>query len=167
MPDDLINYREALVRHHMRCEEAGQYERALATFYHPRYEIVGTGEVHDGEYAVRQFYADGQQFLPEIRYENTTLRHAGDAVLVETVCVGQHLGRLRGLPATGRSVRIPMCNIFEFDGRRLMCERTYFDLHSMLAQIGFAPDHKTVHGRLSMVASYPLTLLRALWRSRL
>ena len=54
--------------------------------------------------------------------------------------LGTHEGELRGIPATGRTFRVPMVAIFEFgdaahpDG--ITCERVYFDSASMLTQLG-------------------------------
>ena len=45
--------REAVVREHMDSENRQDFEATMATFSHPRYELIATGEVHDGEAAVR------------------------------------------------------------------------------------------------------------------
>ena len=41
------------MREHMESENAHDFDMTIATFGHPRYEIVPTGEVYDGEEAVR------------------------------------------------------------------------------------------------------------------
>jgi hypothetical protein len=45
--------REAVVREHLASENAHDFDTTIATFGHPRYELVATGDVYDGEEAVR------------------------------------------------------------------------------------------------------------------
>ncbi len=53
---DLRERHEALVREHMESENHHDFELTLGTFGHPRYEIVPTGDVFDGEDAVRRYF---------------------------------------------------------------------------------------------------------------
>ena len=46
---DVRAAREAVVREHMDSENRQDFEATMATFAHPRYELIATGEVHDGE----------------------------------------------------------------------------------------------------------------------
>ena len=45
--------REAVVREHMESENVHDFDTTIETFSHPRYEIIPTGDVYDGESAVR------------------------------------------------------------------------------------------------------------------
>jgi hypothetical protein len=40
--------REKLVIEHMETENAHDYDATIETFDHPRYELIGTGDVFDG-----------------------------------------------------------------------------------------------------------------------
>ena len=42
---DLRARREAVVREHLASENAHDFETTIATFGHPRYELVATGDV--------------------------------------------------------------------------------------------------------------------------
>src|SRR5205807_8669212 len=42
--DDLRAQRESLVREHMESENRHDFEATLATFAHPRYELIASGE---------------------------------------------------------------------------------------------------------------------------
>jgi hypothetical protein len=42
---DLRARREAVVREHMESENAHDFDTTIATFGHPRYELVATGDV--------------------------------------------------------------------------------------------------------------------------
>ena len=128
-------HREALVRRHMEAENVHDFDTVIATFGHPRYELVPTGEVHDGEEAVRGYFRESRAAFPDQRNELVALRHADDAVVVEFWLLGTHRGPLRGLAPTGKPFRSRMAAFFLFEGERLVCERVYFDAAGLLAQL--------------------------------
>ena len=45
-----------LVREHMQSENEHRFDDTLETFDRPRYEIMATGDVHDGHDAVAEYY---------------------------------------------------------------------------------------------------------------
>jgi steroid delta-isomerase-like uncharacterized protein len=134
---DLRQRREAVVRSHMEAENVQDFETVMGTFSHPRYEIVPTGQVHDGDAAVRQYFKDTRTAFPDQRNELIALRHADDAVVVEFWLLGTHRGALGGVAPSGKSFRVQMTALFLFegDGDRIVCERVYFDSASLLRQI--------------------------------
>jgi steroid delta-isomerase-like uncharacterized protein len=136
----LREHREALVREHMDSENVHDFDTTIGTFAHPRYEIVPTDEVYDGESEVRRYFAETRTAFPDQRNELIALHHADDAVIVEFDLLGTHLGPLRGIPATGRSFRTRMTAFFIFAGERIACERVYFDQLSILRQLGLVPE---------------------------
>jgi steroid delta-isomerase-like uncharacterized protein len=156
--------REAIVREHMDSENRHEFDDTLDTFDHPRYELIATGEVHDGPEEVMQYFQDSRTAFPDQRNELLALHHADDAVLVEAVIRGTHLGRLGGLPPTGRSYELPILAIFMFDDDKLACERVYFDANTVLRQLGVARDPLSIIGRLGTLVSHPLTIGRGLVR---
>jgi steroid delta-isomerase-like uncharacterized protein len=127
--------REQIVRRHMESENAHDFVTALATFKHPRYELVATGEVHDGAEAVQEYFKATRTAFPDQRNEIISLRHADDAVITEFWLMGTHKGVLLGMPGTGRSFRCRMMAFFLFDGPDLVCERVYFDAGTILRQL--------------------------------
>jgi steroid delta-isomerase-like uncharacterized protein len=137
--DSLHSRRDAVVREHMASENRHDFEVTLATFAHPRYEIVPTGEVYDGAEEVSRYYATSRTTFPDQRNELRALHYADDAVIAEFDLLGTHLGPLRGIPPTGRTFRCPMVAVFVFDGDRIVCERVYFDTATILRQLGLAP----------------------------
>ncbi len=159
--------REAVVREHMESENRHDFDTTIDTFSHPRYEIVPTGDVYDGEAAVRAYYEETRRAFPDQRNELVSLRHAEDAVIVEFDLLGTHGGPLRGLPPTGRSFRARMTAFFVFDGERIVCERVYFDQATIMRQLGVAHDPSSTAGRLSTLVSHPVTIGRALLGSAL
>jgi steroid delta-isomerase-like uncharacterized protein len=138
MPDErerLRERREATVRRHMERENVHDFDAVMETFSHPRYEIVPTGQVHDGEAAVRQYFRDTRAAFPDQRNEPISLRHADDAVIAEFWLLGTHQGPLLGIAPTGKSFRCQMTAFFLFEGEDLVCERVYFDSATILRQL--------------------------------
>jgi steroid delta-isomerase-like uncharacterized protein len=158
--------REAVVHQHMQSENEHDFDATIDTFSHPRYEIVPTGDVFDGEDAVRRYYADSRRAFPDQRNELIALYHIDDGVVVEFDLLGTHLGPLRALAPTGRAFRCRMTAFFMFDGERIVCERVYFDQATILRQLGLAHDPVSLAGRVSLLLSHPLTVGRALLRGR-
>lgn len=159
--------REAVVREHMESENVHDFDTTIQTFAHPRYEIIPTGDVFDGEEQVRAYFAETRRAFPDQRNELISLRHAEDAVIVEFDLLGTHLGPLRSLPPTGRAFRTRVCAFFIFEGDRIVCERVYFDQLSILRQLGIAHDPSSLAGRASMLVNHPLTIGRALLKDGL
>jgi steroid delta-isomerase-like uncharacterized protein len=164
MDADLRARREALVIEHMESENVHEFDVTLATFHHPRYEIVPTGDVYDGAEAVNAYFQQTRRAFPDQRNELITLHHADDAVIIEFWLRGTHLGSFRGLPPTGRSFECKTVAVFVFEEDRLVCERAYFDSATILRQLGIAHDPLTLRGRLATVANHPLTIAGALLR---
>ena len=133
---ELREHRERLVREHMESENRHEFDVTMATFHHPRYEIIPTGEVHDGEEAVAAYFAESRAAFPDQRNETIALRHADDAVIVEFWLRGTHEGELRGIPPTGQAFEVRCVAFFLFDEDRLVGERVYFDTATILGQLG-------------------------------
>jgi steroid delta-isomerase-like uncharacterized protein len=134
---DLRSRREAVVRQHMDAENVHDFETVMGTFAHPRYEIIPTGQVHDGDAAVRQYFKDTRTAFPDQRNEPISLRHTDDAVVTEFWLLGTHRGPLLGVAPTGRSFRVRMLALFLFEegGDGIVCERVYFDSATLLRQL--------------------------------
>ncbi len=136
--NDLRQFRERLVREHMELENIHDFDATLDTFAHPRYEIIPTGEVFDGEAEVRRYFAETRAAFPDQRNELIALYHSDDAVIIEFWLRGTHEGPLHGIDATGRAFECRTLSIFVFEGDRLVCERAYFDALTILIQLGVA-----------------------------
>ena len=149
---DLRARRETIVRRHMESENTHELEVTLGTFKHPRYELVATGRVYDGEAEVREYFRETRAAFPDQRNEVIALHHTDDGVLAEFWLLGTHKGPLLGIPPTGRAFRVRMAALFIFAGEGsaegIACERVYFDSRSILRQL--------------LAGAGPLTWLRVL-----
>ena len=159
--------RQAVLDAHSAAESARDLDGVLATFHHPRYEIVPTGEVFDGEEAVRAYHAENFRGVPDFTVTPKRVFHADDAVLEEAVVSGTHLGTYHGLPPTGRYVELPVLGIYLFEEDRLVCERVYYDILTMLRALGVARDPESVMGQVTTLLNHPIHLARAFGRDLL
>jgi steroid delta-isomerase-like uncharacterized protein len=165
MNDDALHVaRAAVVREHMESENRHAFDTTIQTFSHPRYELVATGEVFDGEAEVRRYFAQTRAAFPDQRNRLLALHPSGDSVVAEFVLEGTHRGPLRGLPPTGRAFAMTACAVFSFGpgSNRIRCERVYFDAATILRQLGLASDPRSTRGRLEAAIAHPLTIGRAL-----
>jgi steroid delta-isomerase-like uncharacterized protein len=150
---DVQARREQVVLDHFRDEVAQQWDDVLATFPHPRYEVVATETVHDGDAAVRGYYAETRVAFPDQRHELIALRHSEDAVVVEFHLLGTHRGPLGPVPATGSPFKVRMTAYFVFDDReRLVAERIYFDQLTLLRQLISGLNLRSPAGILKLLA---------------
>jgi steroid delta-isomerase-like uncharacterized protein len=129
--------REAVVREHMDSENRHDFEATLATFAHPRYELMATGQVYDGRDEVLAYFAATRGAFPDQRNEIVSLRHTDDAVVVELDLLGTNDGPLLGMEPTGKPFRCRMAAFFIFEpgGDGIVCERVYFDSSTILGQV--------------------------------
>jgi predicted ester cyclase len=134
-PPDLRRRREAVVREHMASENESRFDDTLRTFTHPRYELIGTGQVYDGVDEVTSYYAASRGVFPDQRNEVKAIHPAEGAVVVEFDLLGTHTGSLAGEDPTGRSFRCPMVALFIFEGEGIVCERVYFDSGTIYRQL--------------------------------
>jgi steroid delta-isomerase-like uncharacterized protein len=168
-PKDRQSARIALVEEHIRLENDHDLEGVLRTFGETaRYDDEPWDEHYTGPDGVRRFYAQLMKALPDLEIAVQRRHVAEDAVLVEVVIRGTHLGAWRGLPATGRRVEFPLCGVYTFDaGDRLAGERIYYDRGSVLRQLGVFHEPRSLLGQICIAATHPITIARAFLRKLL
>lgn len=165
LDDATRQVREKVVLDHMHDERRRDWDDVLSTFPHPRYELIGSMTVHDGDRAVRKYYVESRISFPDQSNELISLRHSDDAVIVEFWLTGTHRGPLHKIPPTGCRFRVRMTAYFIFDEETLVCERVYFDRLTMVRQLlgglnmkrpaNWILAARLVRGLLSMSAAEP------------
>jgi steroid delta-isomerase-like uncharacterized protein len=166
---DRVRARVALVEEHIRHENAHNMEAVLRTFGPTaHYDDAPWGEHYEGRNGVRAFYDQLMQALPDLEIDVQRWHVTEEAVLVEVVIRGTHLGKWRGLPATGRRVEFPLCGVYTFDAHDLLAgEKIYYDRGTVLRQLGVFHEPTSVRGQISILATHPATIARALARKLL
>jgi steroid delta-isomerase-like uncharacterized protein len=141
--DDLRRRRLATLERHFRSEVDHDWDTCLATFSgNPHYEIMPTGQVHDGDDEVLAYHRNQRIAFPDQRHENVRI-HVGDddTVITEFDLIGTNTGEFLGSPPTGKAFRVPTIAVFFFgtgddDRDKIVNERVYLDTASLLRQIG-------------------------------
>ena len=134
-PDEKQSARIAIVERHILLENQHDLEGVVSTF-------GGTARYDDEPWD----------------------EHYGgrEAILVEVMIRGTHLGEWKGLPATGRRVELPLCGVYTFDADdRLAGERIYYDRGTVLRQLGVFHEPVSRVGRICTLATHPLTIATA------
>jgi len=126
---ELWRRREELVLRLVVGENDRDLEAIMATFTRPRYEIVPSGVVFDGDEAVRQMILRQWADLPRMQHAAEAIFHAEHGLVVETrtTCPGTPIDMLS-------------INLFQFEGEGLVLERCYFDRMLFAAQLQSIDD---------------------------
>jgi steroid delta-isomerase-like uncharacterized protein len=162
-PDEKQSARIATVEQHIRLENQHDLEGVLSTFGDTaKYDDEPWDEHYQGRDGVRRFYTQLMTALPDLEIEVRRRHVASEAILVEVMIRGTHLGGWKGLPATGRRVELPLCGIYTFDADdRLAGERIYYDRGTVLRQLGVFHEPDRLLGRICTLATHPLTIAAA------
>jgi steroid delta-isomerase-like uncharacterized protein len=166
IPRDRRSARLATVEQHIRLENEHDLEGVVGTFGDtPRYDDEPWGEHYEGRDGVRAFYQQLMKALPDLHIEVERRHVTDDAILIEVMIRGTHLGGWRGLPATGRRVKFPLCGVYTFDtDDRLAGEKIYYDRGTVLRQLGVFHEPQTALGQIFILATHPVTMARAFVR---
>jgi steroid delta-isomerase-like uncharacterized protein len=162
--------RLAIVEEHIAHENQHDLDGIMATFGDAaRYDDEPWDDHHVGRDSVRAFYAELLRAMPDFHIDVRQRYGTGEAVVLEVIVSGRHLGSWRGLPPTGRAISFQLCAIFTFDNDdRLAGEKIYYDRATILRQLGVFHEPDRALGRLNTLLMHPLTMARVvgrmLWR---
>jgi steroid delta-isomerase-like uncharacterized protein len=161
--------RIAIVEQHIRLENAHDLEGVLGTFGDAaRYDDEPWSEHYDGRNGVAKFYQQLMKALPDLEIVVQRRYVTDEAIVVEVVIRGTHLGGWRGLPATGRRIEFLLCGVYTFDANdRLAGEKIYYDRGTVLRQLGVFHEPQSLLGQLSILVTHPVTIVRAFARKLL
>jgi steroid delta-isomerase-like uncharacterized protein len=128
-----------LAEAHIRAFNERVWSRA-ADIYAPDLMVVEPGGTTRG---IDAFVGHGQGFVaafPDSRMEVTTIIESGNHAVAEGVYVGTHTGPLATpqgeVPPTGRTLRLPICLVFEVTAGRIASNHAYYDQMTLAAQLG-------------------------------
>jgi steroid delta-isomerase-like uncharacterized protein len=97
---------------------------------------MATGQEHKTPAGVLQML----QYFYHIAFDATaTLNNAVYAdkqAVLESDFIGKHIGEFAGIPATGKSVRVPLCVVYDQENDRIKRGRVYFEIPVLMAQLG-------------------------------
>ena len=108
------------------------------------YDEVATQRRVQGPDAIVEAVKGWRKAFPDAKGTVTRAFESADTVGLEILWEGTQRGPLESpqgtIPPTGRSVRIPAAQVVSFRNEKISETKHYFDLMSMLAQIGAIPS---------------------------
>lgn len=107
------------------------------------YEEEATGRRAVGGDAIVQVIEPWKRAFPDIAYSVKDTIGSADALVLEIEWTGTHLGPLVSpfgtIPPTKKFGKTPAVQVARFDGEKIRELRHYFDMLSLLRQMGLAP----------------------------
>ena len=159
-----VGARVKLVDDHVLAEVEHDLDRIMRTWGEaPWFDDVAWDEQSYGRDAVREHYDELLTSFPDLAIDVNARHVTEDAVILEVVVSGTHLGQWRDLPPLGHRVKSRVCAIYTFDEQGLLkLERTYYDKAAVLEQLGIFHDPRRPLGRVMAVLTPPFAILKAL-----
>jgi steroid delta-isomerase-like uncharacterized protein len=107
------------------------------------YEDVTFAIVNHGPTETRRFFQGAYAAFPDLHF--TLSGTAGDAecCAMEWTMTGTHNGDMPGLPATGKPFTVRGVTILELAGDKICAVRDYWDLSTLLRQVGLMAQPAT------------------------
>ncbi|MFL3012967.1 MAG: ester cyclase [Candidatus Neomarinimicrobiota bacterium] len=106
---------------------------------------MGTGQVMKG---IEQNRADMENWtstFSDMKVESMNQVESGNTVVTEMKMTGVNTGDMEmpdgsKLPATGKSIELRGCQITEFEDGKMIKTTQYYNMMSMMAQLGLMPE---------------------------
>ena len=97
---------------------------------------MASGDEHRGPEAVRRMldYMYHQAF--DARAESRSRLYTENQAVIEGEFIGTHTGEFAGIPATGRTVRVPLCVVYDLEDGWIKRARVYIEMPVLMRQIG-------------------------------
>ena len=131
-----------LAEAHIRAFNERAWNRAAEIYAPDLITVEPAGTIH----GIDAFVGHGQGFaaaFPDSRMEVTTIIESGNHAVVEGLYIGIHTGPLATpqgeVPPTDRTLRLPICLIFEVAAGRITSNHVYYDQMTFAAQLGLLP----------------------------
>lgn len=112
----------------------------MRSMFHPDYVYTGPDGIEkpgvESSMAVAELFANA---FPDARVVVDRVFTPSGTAIAECTGRGTHGGDFLGIPPTNRPVILKMCNIIELRDGLIYREREYFDIATVLTQIGAMP----------------------------
>lgn len=103
------------------------------------FTIMATGQEHQSPQGVMGMLNYFYHVAFDATAETRTLLFGENNAMVEGEFVGKHIGEFAGIPATGKSVRVPICVVYDLENAQIKRGRVYFEMPALMAQLGVMP----------------------------
>jgi steroid delta-isomerase-like uncharacterized protein len=134
---------EAVVNRHLAAENQHRMHETLAEL-HPDcvFEDLPLGKIYRGRAGAEAYYRLWWDAVDlEVRGERRHWSEDGAFMIAETWYQGIHRGPFLDYAPTGRPIRFPLAVVIPFRDGLMAGERFYYDLATLLRQIGALPGN--------------------------
>lgn len=100
------------------------------------FTIMASGQEHHTPAGVKGMLDYFYHIAFNASAEASSLIYADGQAVWEGVFIGEHTGEFAGIPATGKSVRVPLCVVYDLENDQITQGRVYFEMPALLAQLG-------------------------------
>jgi steroid delta-isomerase-like uncharacterized protein len=108
------------------------------------WDVPSVPPVLEGKEAVKADFEELFQGLPDFATTEGLILLSGNIVVVEHLFIGTHQGLFMDIPATGKSLRVPHMDIYEFEGDKIKKITTYMDNVGIMVQLGLMPAPESI-----------------------
>ena len=129
-----------------KCMESDDVDGALSylTDDHVGHDM-GTGVVMKGLDENRADMENWTNTFSEMKVEALNHIESGNTVVTELKMTGVNTGDLQQpdgskIPATGKSIEMNACQVAEFEDGKMTKSTQYYNMMSMMAQLGLIPE---------------------------
>lgn len=113
--------------------------------------VVPFGQTFTGRSGFRQFMQGFKTAFPDCNVTVTAQVATEDAVVNESIVRGTHRGPLISsageIPATGRTIEYPLCEVWRINNGKIAMIHNYFDAATVLQQLGVMPGAPETAGQ--------------------
>jgi steroid delta-isomerase-like uncharacterized protein len=107
------------------------------------FNAMDTMSVIQGPDKIQELISGWITAFPDMKLQIKNIFGSGDQVLCEGIVTGTHKGTLSGpqgeIPATGKSIQVPFCDVLKLKNGKINSVNCYFESATMLQQLGAAP----------------------------
>jgi steroid delta-isomerase-like uncharacterized protein len=129
-----------LLKQHYYNVSEGHIERDRDIMSDDIIHISATAGTVTGIEAFLAFVTAFKQAFPDLHLEMREFIEGSDTVVAEGIFIGTNTGTMVGprgpIPATGRRVELPFCDIWKVGNGRIIENRIYYDQVTFLGQLG-------------------------------
>ena len=97
---------------------------------------MATGDKNRGPEEVKQMLNFIYHTAFDAHAETKNLIITGTNAVFEAEFVGKHIGEFANIPPTNKTVRVPLCVVYDIEGDKIKSARIYFEIPALLAQLG-------------------------------
>jgi steroid delta-isomerase-like uncharacterized protein len=129
-----------LVKQHYTNLLEGRIERDRDVMSSDIVHVNAAAGTMTGIEAFLAFATGFKQAFPDLRWEMREFIEGSDTVVVEGLFLGTNTGPMVGpwgsIPATGKRIKLPFCDIWKVRNGRIVENRIYYDQVTFLGQLG-------------------------------